>query len=203
MMGMQAVLLSAIVVFVSTSIDDLVLLILFHSQARTRAQRLSILAGQIGGIGILVGISLLGSYLASRMLEGWVIGLLGLFPIALGIKAMLSKDEEKNESVSEGRRNLLATVTLVTIASGGDNLGIYIPWFVTLDGASLLITMLVFLVLILLFWALGYLLANQSHIKNLLSRFSAVLVPVVFLLLGLVILSENGTFAKLASLSGR
>lgn len=202
-MGMQAVLLSAIVVFVSTSIDDLVLLILFHSQARTRAQRLSILAGQIGGIGILVGISLLGSYLASRMLEGWVIGLLGFIPIALGIKAMMSKDEEKNESVGEGRKGLLATVTLVTIASGGDNLGIYIPWFATLDESSLLITMLVFLVLILLFWALGYLLANQSHIKNLLSRFSAVLVPVVFLLLGLVILSENGTFAKLASLSGQ
>ena len=200
MMGMQSVLLSAIVVFVSTSIDDLVLLILFHSQARTRAQRLSILAGQIGGIGILVGISLLGSYLASRMLEGWVIGLLGFIPIALGIKAMMSKDEEKNESVGEGRKGLLATVTLVTIASGGDNLGIYIPWFATLDESSLLITMLVFLVLILLFWALGYLLANQSHIKNLLSRFSAVLVPVVFLLLGLVILSENGTFAKLASL---
>jgi len=200
MVGMQAVLLSAIVVFISTSIDDLVLLILFHSQARTRAQRLSILAGQIGGIGILVGISLLGSYLASRMLEGWVIGLLGFIPIALGIKAMLSKDEEKNESVGEGRKNLLATVILVTIASGGDNLGIYIPWFVTLDEASLLITMLVFLVLILLFWALGYLLANQSHIKNLLSRFSAVLVPVVFLLLGLVILSENGTFTKLAGL---
>lgn len=202
-MGMQSVLLSAIVVFVSTSIDDLVLLILFHSQARTRAQRLSILAGQIGGIGILVGISLLGSYLASRMLEGWVIGLLGFIPIALGIKAMMSKDEEKNESVGEGRKGLLATVTLVTIASGGDNLGIYIPWFATLDESSLLITMLVFLVLILLFWALGYLLANQSHIKNLLSRFSAVLVPVVFLLLGLVILSENGTFAKLASLSGQ
>ena len=202
-MGMQSVLLSAIVVFVSTSIDDLVLLILFHSQARTRAQRLSILAGQIGGIGILVGISLLGSYLASRMLEGWVIGLLGFIPIALGIKAMMGKDEEKNESVGGGRKGLLATVTLVTIASGGDNLGIYIPWFATLDESSLLITMLVFLVLILLFWALGYLLANQSHIKNLLSRFSAVLVPVVFLLLGLVILSENGTFAKLASLSGQ
>lgn len=203
MMGMQSVLLSAIVVFVSTSIDDLVLLILFHSQARTRAQRLSILAGQIGGIGILVGISLLGSYLASRMLEGWVIGLLGFIPIALGIKAMMGKDEEKNDSVGEGRKGLLATVTLVTIASGGDNLGIYIPWFATLDEAALLITMLVFLVLILLFWALGYLLANQSHIKNLLARFSAVLVPVVFLLLGLAILSENGTFAKLASLSGQ
>ncbi|NLE14527.1 MAG: cadmium resistance protein CadD [Spirochaetales bacterium] len=197
---MQAVLLSAIVVFISTSIDDLVLLILFHSQARTRGQRLSILVGQVGGIGILVLISLVGSYLASRMLEGWVIGLLGFIPIVLGIKAMLGRDEEKEELVKAGRKGLLATVTLVTIASGGDNLGVYIPWFATLDQASLGLTMLVFLALILLFWALGYLLANQSHIKTLLSRFSAVLVPVVFLLLGLVILSENGTFAKLASL---
>ena len=107
--------------------DDLVLLILFHSQARTRGQRLSILVGQVGGIGILVLISLVGSYLASRMLEGWVIGLLGFIPIVLGIKAMLGRDEEKEELVKAGRKGLLATVTLVTIASGGDNLGVYIP----------------------------------------------------------------------------
>ncbi|WP_298503792.1 cadmium resistance transporter [Sphaerochaeta sp. UBA5849] len=197
---MQTVLLSAIVVFISTSIDDLVLLILFHSQATTRVQRISILVGQILGIGVLVGISLVGSYLASRMLEGWVIGLLGFIPIILGIRAMLSKEESKEEATRTGRKSLLATVTLVTIASGGDNLGIYIPWFATLDGAYLGLTMLVFLVFSLIFWSLGYLLANQSHIKTLLSRFSAVLVPVVFLLLGLIILSENGTFAKLASL---
>ena len=197
---MQTVLLSAIVVFISTSIDDLVLLILFHSQATTRFQRISILVGQILGIGVLVGISLVGSYLASRMLEGWVIGLLGFIPIILGIRAMLSKEESKEEATRTGRKSLLATVTLVTIASGGDNLGIYIPWFATLDGAYLGLTMLVFLVFTLIFWSLGYLLANQSHIKTLLSRFSAVLVPVVFLLLGLIILSENGTFAKLASL---
>jgi len=200
MLDMQTVLLSAIVVFISTSIDDLVLLILFHSQATTRFQRISILVGQILGIGVLVGISLVGSYLASRMLEGWAIGLLGFIPIMLGIKAMLGRQEKKEESVNAGRKSLLATVTLVTIASGGDNLGIYIPWFATLDGAYLGLTMLVFLVFALIFWSLGYLLANQSHIKTLLSRFSAVLVPVVFLLLGLVILSENGTFAKLASL---
>lgn len=200
MMHMQSVVLSAIVVFISTSIDDLVLLILFHAQAKTGSQRTSILAGQILGIGMLVAISLLGSYLASRMLEGWVIGLLGFIPIILGIKAMMSKDVEKNETTTIRAKSLFATVTLVTIASGGDNLGIYIPWFVTLDSASLMVTMVVFLALILLFWALGYLLANQSHIKALLSRFSTVLVPVVFLVLGLVILSENGTFAKLASL---
>lgn len=200
MMLMQAVILSAIVVFISTSIDDLVLIILFHAQAKTPSARASILAGQILGIGMLVVISLLGSYLASRMLEGWVIGLLGFIPIILGIKAMMSKDVEKNETTTIRAKSLFATVTLVTIASGGDNLGIYIPWFVTLDKASLVVTMLVFLALILLFWALGYFLANQSHIKALLSRFSTVLVPVVFLVLGLVILSENGTFEKLASL---
>ncbi len=191
MLDMQTVLLSAIVVFISTSIDDLVLLILFHSQATTRVQRISILVGQILGIGVLVGISLVGSYLASRMLEGWVIGLLGFIPIILGIRAMLSKEESKEEATRTGRKSLLATVTLVTIASGGDNLGIYIPWFATLDGAYLGLTMLVFLVFTLIFWSLGYLLANQSHIKTLLSRFSAVLVPVVFLLLGLIILSET------------
>lgn len=200
MVHMQAVFLSAILVFISTSIDDLVLLILFHSQAKTRSDRLAILIGQFFGIGVLTGISLVGAFLASRTLESWVIGLLGIVPIILGIRAMVSKDEESGETTAIGRKSLLATVTVVTIASGGDNLGIYIPWFATLDGPSLSLAMLVFIVLILIFWALGYLLANQSHVKRMLARFSAVLVPVVFLFLGLAILNENGTFAKLASL---
>ncbi len=197
---MQAVVVSAILIFISTSIDDLVLLIIFQSQAKTQAQRLSILVGQVLGIGTLVGISLVGSYLASKMLEPWVIGLFGIIPILLGIKAMVHKDETEDETARTGRQNLYMTVMLVTIASGGDNLGIYIPWFTTLDRNALLVMLLVFFALILLFWALAYLVANQSSIQNLLSRFSSILVPVVFLLLGFSILSENGTFTKLLSL---
>ena len=51
--------------------------------------------------------------------------------------------------------------------------------------------------MILLFFALSALLAGLPQVRLLLTRFSSVLVPVVFIFLGLSILSEQGTFKAL------
>ena len=68
-----------------------------------------------------------------------MVGLLGLIPIYLGIRfAIVGEGEEEEEEEEEiierleqsKANQLFWTVTLLTIASGGDNLGIYIPYFV-------------------------------------------------------------------------
>lgn len=193
---MQSILVTASVIFISTSIDDLVLLMLFQAQAGKKSERLSILGGQFVGIGILVIISLFGAYFATRLLQGWAIGLLGLLPLFLGIRSLVSKDGEET-SQKNRKKSLLATVSVVTIASGADNLGIYIPWFTLLERGDLYLALGVFALMILLFFALSALLAGLPQVRLLLTRFSSVLVPVVFIILGLSILSEQGTFKAL------
>jgi cadmium resistance protein CadD (predicted permease) len=63
--------------------------------------------------------------------QEWLTGFLGLIPLAIGIKVALSKEEteegEAEEIVEklEARKStqLFWTIALITIASGGDNLG--------------------------------------------------------------------------------
>lgn len=197
---MLQILLQTVIVFISTSIDDLFLLILFQSQAKTKTERLSILAGQYIGIGALVALSSIGSYFAQQMLQDWVIGLLGLIPLLLGIRALVQGESSETEASNKAGKTLLGSVSLVTIASGGDNIGIYIPWFATLGWNAMGIVLLAFIALIAIFWYASILLASQTHIKRLISRFSSILVPLVFILLGFSILSEMGTLGYIFGL---
>ena len=196
---MGELIATTLIVFVSTSIDDLILLIIFQNQAQNRTERLAILGGQFLGIGTLVILSVIGTYFAKAMLENWIIGLLGFIPLFLGIRALMQKTEATEVSTNAGR-TLFLTVTSVTIASGGDNIGIYIPWFSSQGWQALPMVLCIFSLMIALFCVLSYLLANQSQLKVLISRYSAILVPIVFMLLGFSILSEMGTLSYVYNL---
>ena len=90
-----------------------------------------------------------------------MVGLLGLIPIYLGIRfAIVGEGEEEEEEeiierLEQSKANqLFWTVTLLTIASGGDNLGIYIPYFASLDWSQTLVALLVFAIGIIIFASL-------------------------------------------------
>lgn len=89
---MGQTILSAIGVYISTSIDYLVILIILFAQGSQNKQKWHIYAGQYLGTGLLVGASLVATYVVKFVPETWMIGLLGLIPIYLGIRlAILEK----------------------------------------------------------------------------------------------------------------
>lgn len=137
---MGQTIISAIGVYISTSIDYLIVLIILFAQLSQNKQKLHIYAGQYLGTGLLVGVSLVAAYVVNFVPEAWMVGLLGLIPIYLGIRfAIVREGEEEEEEeiierLEQSKANqLFWTVTLLTIASGGDNLSIYIPYFASLD----------------------------------------------------------------------
>ena len=72
----------------------------------------------------------------------------------------------------KGLSKLVGTVAIVTIAScGADNIGLFVPYFVTLSVTNLLITLFVFLILIffLVFTAQNYLIFQELEklLRNL------------------------------------
>jgi cadmium resistance protein CadD (predicted permease) len=71
---------------VSTNIDDLFILMVFF--ATLRLPSIQIILGQYIRMGSLMGISLVGS-LITLIVPRNIIGLIGLFPIAIGIKELL------------------------------------------------------------------------------------------------------------------
>ncbi|HQQ83429.1 MAG TPA: cadmium resistance transporter, partial [Cyclobacteriaceae bacterium] len=107
----MSILLTAILAFASTNLDDLFILTLFFGD-KSRTSR-DIVIGQLLGIGTLIALSLAGSMLGS-IFDPRYIGLLGLFPLYLGVKGMVSlwrpatnEDSKSNPDLSQ-KKSLFA-----------------------------------------------------------------------------------------------
>lgn len=198
---MGQTIISAIGVYISTSIDYLVILIILFAQLSQNKQKWHIYAGQYLGTGLLVGASLVAAYVVNFVPEAWMVGLLGLIPIYLGIRFAIAgegEEEEEEEEIIERLEQskdnqLFLTVTLLTIASGGDNLGIYIPYFASLDWSQTLVALLVFAIGIIIFCELSRVLSSIPLISETIEKYERIIVPLVFIPLGLYIMYESGT----------
>lgn len=132
-------ILTATILYVATAVDLLVILLIFFARANTRKEYRDIYIGQYLGSVILILVSLFLAFVLNYVPEKWVLGLLGLIPIYLGIKVAIYDDCEgekraKKELDEKGLSKLVGIVALVTIAScGADNIGLFVPYFVTLD----------------------------------------------------------------------
>lgn len=195
---MGQTIISAIGVYISTSIDYLIILIILFAQLSRNKQKWHIYAGQYLGTGLLIGVSLVAAYIVNFVPEAWMVGLLGLIPIYLGIRfAIVGEGEEEEEIIErleQSKANqLFWTVTLLTIASGGDNLGIYIPYFASLDWSQTLVALLVFAIGIIIFCELSRVLSSIPLIFETIEKYERIIVPLVFIPLGLYIMYESGT----------
>ena len=200
---MGQTIISAIGVYISTSIDYLIVLIILFAQLSQNKQKWHIYAGQYLGTGLLVGVSLVAAYVVNFVPKAWMVGLLGLIPIYLGIRfAIVGEGEEEEEEEEEEiierleqskANQLFWTVTLLTIASGGDNLSIYIPYFASLDWAQTLVALLVFSIGVIIFCELSRVLSSIPLISETIEKYERIIVPLVFIPLGLYIMYESGT----------
>jgi cadmium resistance transport/sequestration family protein len=194
---------SAIAVYISTSIDYLFILLIIFSQSHTKKVSSHFFWGQYLGTGILVAVSLFAAYVLNFIPQDWIIGLLGLIPIFLGIRvAFVGEEEEEEEEVvekleSRGTNRLFWTVALITIASGGDNLGIYIPYFTSLVFSEIIIALIVFAISVAVLCYISYKLAKISFVSETLEKYERIIVPIMFIALGIFIMIENGTIQTL------
>ena len=192
-------ILSAIGVYISTNIDYLIILIILFAQLSQNKQKWHIYARQYLGRGLLVGTSLIADYVVNFVPEAWMVELLGLIPIYLGIRfAIVGEGEEEEEQIIERleqskENQLFWIVALLSIASDGDNLGIYIPYFASLDWSQTLVALIVFTIGIIIFCELSRRLSSIPLISETIEKYERIIVPLVFIPLGLYIMYENGT----------
>ncbi len=192
-------ILSATGVYISTSIDYLFILFIIFTQLSNPSQKAHVYAGQYLGTGVLVLVSLIAAYVVSFIPEDWLIGLLGLIPLFLGIRfAIVGEEDEDEEEIieelnSRDSSKLFWTVTLLTIASGGDNLGIYIPYFAALTWGEILVVLVVFAIGIIVLVELSRALSSIPMISETVEKYEQIIVPIVFIALGIYIMVENNT----------
>ena len=182
----------ALVVFASTNIDDLLVLLMFYADPHMRIREITI--GQYVGVGSLILLSLIAAAATLAIPES-LIRYLGLVPIALGIRALLawrSSPEDAPPSLlpdpSAGELSRAMKVTAITVANGGDNVGIYTPLFASEGVLATGIIVAVFLVLIGVWCLVARVLVSHRAIGATVQRSGHYTLPVVLIGLGLYIL---------------
>lgn len=192
--------------FVATNIDDILILTLFFAQVNDTFRPYQVVIGQYLGFSALIVASLPGFFGGVFVPKAWI-GFLGLLPILIGIthlgKWYKSEDEVQavprpedaadNKSVRRLLNRQTYSLAAVTVANGGDNIGIYVPLFASSNWGELVVLVGVFLTLVGVWCFIGYRLTLYPAIARLLSRYSTRLVPFVLISLGVFILLENGT----------
>ncbi len=78
----------------------------------------------------------------------------------------------------------------VTLANGGDNIGVYVPLFAARPAAQTVLLLATFAVLLVVWTFAGYALARRSALAGWLRRISGAVTPWVLIGLGLAILAE-------------
>ncbi|SIN07694.1 cadmium resistance transporter (or sequestration) family protein [Micromonospora cremea] len=189
----------AAVVFAATDIDDIVILTLFFVTARRtgRPRVRQIVAGQYLGIGALALASVVVAAGLLVVPDPWT-GLLGLLPIALGVRALVQHDGDEEPVVVASTLGVAG----VTIANGADNVAVYVPVFRALGPADSAVFLLVFVLLIALWCAAAAWLGGHPRIVRLVERAGHWLVPAIFVGIGLVILVSSGVLGRLIDLLG-
>ncbi|HEY9620315.1 MAG TPA: cadmium resistance transporter [Crinalium sp.] len=205
-------IITSISAFAATNIDDIIVLMLFFSQVNPTFRPKHIVAGQyLGFLGLIL--ASLPGFIGGLLIPKEWIGLLGLLPIAIGIQQLIKRepDDDDIQTVSSelsapmaNRSGLSRLATLltpqtysvaaVTIANGGDNIGIYVPLFASFELPMLGITLVVFFVLIAVWCGIAYRLARFPAIARVLSHYGHAIVPFVLIALGLFILIESKTY---------
>ena len=183
----------AVAAFVATNIDDLLLLVIFFANPSWHPR--SIVMGQLAGMAALIAGSMAIAQLAVVASPRWI-AVLGFFPLILGLSQLRAvvrgqSDSDADDFESQGRyrhRQVLA-VAGVTLANGGDNLGVYVPLFARTP-AAIAEYAIVFMSMTLLWLALAHGLVRHPLLGQRIRRYGHLLSPLMLIALGIGILEE-------------
>ena len=200
-------IVTSIILYSGTAVDLLIILMLFFAKRKSRKDIINIYLGQFLGSVSLILLSLLFVFVLHYIPSKEILGLLGLIPIFLGLKVLFLGDSDGEAIAKEGLRkdnkNLIFLVAMITFAScGADNIGIFVPYFITLNLADLIVALLTFLVMIYLLVFSAQKLAQVPSVGETLEKYSRWFIAVVYLGLGIYILIENNSFNMLWTMLG-
>lgn len=208
-------IIRAVTSFAASNLDDIIVVTIFFSQVNASFRPRHIVLGQYLGFMAIILLSLPGFFGGLFLPESWI-GLLGFVPIGIGLHQLWEKDDGdmvqdvtcKLDEPSSLPSRLLAGllvpqvyhVAAVTIANGGDNIGIYMPLFASSSLAELLVILSTFLVMVAVWCGLARYFADHPALAPILTRYGHMLVPYVLIGLGLFILIDSGSYQLFAQL---
>ncbi|ELR98857.1 cadmium resistance transporter [Gloeocapsa sp. PCC 73106] len=214
MSWLVSAVMTGIAAAIATTFDDNIYLTIFFSRINRHFRPQHIVVGEYVGFTLLVAVSLLGFFGGLVISPVWI-GLLGFLPIIIGINQLLTREEENNvpKMLTQSkqrveRKSLIKTlkdpqtyrVSAVTIANGGNNIGIYLPLFASSTLPRLSIILIICYLTVGLWCFLSYNLINRRAFTVFISRYARKVFPFVLIWIGLSIVMENQSYQLLANL---
>ena len=140
---MIASIFTSIIAYISTNIDDIFVIMILLAQA-VKGSKDKLIAGHFLGVGLITVVSMLGAF-GLRNLPLKDVGILGLVPVGLGIKAWLDhKKGTDDDDVPEAQSVSLLSMAMITVGNGADNVGVYMPLFTGFSGTERIGAVVVF-----------------------------------------------------------
>ena len=186
-----------IAAFLGSNIDDLFILMIFL--ANTRFPKSQVVLGQFAGMGALIGIAAILSLVSLVIPSNWLV-LLGLFPIAIGIKELIELRKGNNNEASDAaekaaRSRRISFLPFLTVAAvtfaGGEEIGIYASVFATSNELSEIATVVIVGLILTGIWCVtaNYLVTRPS-IAARMRRIGGHSLPFILVGLGIYIIAE-------------
>ena len=196
---MLGTIIAGVVTYWSTAIDLLIILMLFFAKVKDKKGVRDIYTGQFLGSGLLILVSLFFAVILHYVPDKRLLGFLGIIPVFLGIKALILGDSDGEKMANEklkdtNQNNLIKTLIFITIVScGADNVGLFVPYFISLALPKLLITLVVFLIMIFLLVFIAQKSVSIPTVGTVLEKYSRWFIGIVYIFIGGSVLIENGS----------
>lgn len=196
---MLGTIIAGVVTYWSTAIDLLIILMLFFAKVKDKKGVRDIYTGQFLGSGLLILVSLFFAVILHYVPDKRLLGFLGIIPVFLGIKALILGDSDGEKMANEklkdtNQNNLIKTLIFITIVScGADNIGLFVPYFISLALPKLLITLIVFLIMIFLLVFIAQKSVSIPTVGTVLEKYSRWFIGIVYIFIGGSVLIENGS----------
>lgn len=184
-------ILTSIMAFIATNIDDLFILTLLFGNPNIKNAHVVI--GQYIGILSLILISLIG-YFFKFVVPPSFIGLLGIVPLIIGVNAIINLKKNGKTHVNEInqnnmlKRSSISLVALISFSNGGDNLGVYIPLFASMNLYQTLDVVGIFILMIGIWCFISHSLTNNKILSLKIKKYSHIIFPFVLIIIGLFII---------------
>jgi cadmium resistance protein CadD (predicted permease) len=191
--ALPAVLGLAAGAFAGTNIDNTVVTLAMVATAPPeRARRIA--TGQILGFTVLV-VGAIAMALILFEISTRIIGLLGVVPLALGIRGLLGlRHAEGRERLSKRAfgSGVIAAM-LITIGAGGDNLAVYIPLFRLARVRGTIGALLIFAAGEALLTLFVLRAGRHPRVRAIATAIGVVAAPLLYCAIGILVLLEAGT----------
>jgi len=185
--GVLSVLVVAAGIFILTHLDTLLVLLVFGTSPGYEPPE--IIIGHFISTGFGLGVALLGSVLASELLHDYAF-VLGILPLILGVRGFYKRHEATQPLrvvQKMSRRHRISNVTVAGIGLNGENIAIFVPFFVGLTALELATVAVLYIVGAGVVVAVALLLSLRTATLDIPEWVETDLVPVSLILVGLYV----------------